>query len=95
MDSKDLGNYYSNSVGTIGDQFNINWEEKYRDLKSQYDVLKRERDELECELRQCQSQEKSALPSKDELESISSMLDIIKKLDEGTIDKIERLKERK
>lgn len=32
------------------------------------------------------------LPSKDEIESISSMIDIINKIDEETLEKIERLK---
>ena len=91
MDNEDLRNHYGGGAEMID---GVNWEEKYRDLKSQYDTVKKERDELECELKRCQGQEKNTLPSKDELESISSMLDIIKKLDEGTIDKIERLKEK-
>ncbi|MDO4526637.1 MAG: hypothetical protein Q4B87_00910 [Candidatus Saccharibacteria bacterium] len=91
MNSRDLANYSGRAEDNADGLSVINWEEKFNELKLQYEELAREKENLEVELKQCRSQRSNTLPSKDELESISSMLDIINKLDEGTLNKIERL----
>lgn len=59
----------------------------YQELLNEYEKAKRRIDELEEELKK---QSISQLPSKDEVESMSSMLDLISKLDETTIEKLSK-----
>ena len=55
-------------------------------------TLEQENTELKKKLNMNYSEAKNNnLPSREEIESISSMIDIINKIDEGTLEKIERL----
>ncbi len=58
----------------------------YDDLLQEYKEAKARIAELEQELKD----NKTKLPSKDEVETMSSMIDLIGKLDESTIEKLSR-----
>ena len=60
---------------------------EYEDLLSKYEILLRENTLLKEEIKQAVS---NKIPSRDEIESISGMLDLINKIDSSTIEKIER-----
>lgn len=59
----------------------------YKELLDEYERAKKRIEELEQALK---SQGGNQLPSKDEVESMSSMLDLISKLDEATIEKLSK-----
>lgn len=58
----------------------------YDDLLQEYKEAKARIAELEHEL----EESKTKLPSKDEVETMSSMIDLIGKLDESTIEKLSK-----
>ena len=58
----------------------------YDDLLQEYKEAKARIVELEHEL----EESKTKLPSKDEVETMSSMIDLIGKLDESTIEKLSK-----
>jgi hypothetical protein len=58
----------------------------YDDLLQEYKKAKARIVELEHEL----EESKTKLPSKDEVETMSSMIDLIGKLDESTIEKLSK-----
>lgn len=58
----------------------------YDDLLQEYKEAKARIAELEQELKD----NKTKLPSKDEVETMSSMIDLIGKLDESTIEKLSK-----
>jgi len=58
----------------------------YKDLLEDYKVAKQRIVELEKDL----EDKSSKLPSKDEVEAMAGMLDLVSKLDESTIEKLSK-----
>lgn len=59
-------------------------DKRYKELLAKYDTAQKRINELESELK------KNKLPTKDEVEAMSSMLDLVTKLDEATIEKLNK-----
>lgn len=57
---------------------------RYKDLLEKYNIAQKRINELETELK------KDKLPTKDEVDAMSSMLDLVTKLDEATIEKLNK-----
>jgi len=92
MDDKIKNQSTSKSANDVTEADIINWQEKFKEMQAQRDILKNENERLARELEECRNGHTgSNLPSKEEIDSISSMIDIINKLDDNTINKIERL----
>lgn len=56
----------------------------YKELLAKYDIAQKRINELESELKA------NKLPTKDEVDAMSSMLDLVTKLDEATIEKLNK-----
>jgi len=56
----------------------------YQELLEKYEAAQKRIDELEAE------KSKGKLPSKNEVDTMITMLDLINKIDEGTIEKLNR-----
>lgn len=56
----------------------------YKELLAKYETAQKRISELESELK------KNKLPTKDEVDAMSSMLDLVTKLDEATIEKLNK-----
>ena len=61
----------------------------YQELLEKYEAAQKRIDELESE------KNRAKLPTKDEVDTMASMLDLINKLDEGTIEKLNRFGQKK
>lgn len=69
-------------------------DEQIEQLKARVKELEKENADLKAELityRNNKNSDGSRFPSSDEIKSISSIIDIIKKLDDSTINRLERL----
>lgn len=67
------------------------WKTQYDRLKTEYDILKAEKEQIEQDLNVYKGSSARPLPSKEEVESISAMLDLVNKLDDATLTRIEKL----
>jgi len=59
-------------------------DKRYRELLAKYETAQKRINELESEIK------KNKLPTKDEVDAMSSMLDLVTKLDEATIEKLNK-----
>lgn len=69
-----------------------NTEEREDALRKEIDKMRSEKERLQRELESCDSShQRNNFPTKEEIESISAMLDLVNKLDDNMIDKIQKL----
>lgn len=71
----------SKHTTTFNEEAYKNLLEKYEEALTLIEVMKSKIDDLQ----------KNRMPSKDEVESMSAMIDLLSKLDDGTINKITKL----
>lgn len=92
MDNGVFNNNQSKNV--LKELANLNdSDEQIEQLKARVKELEKENADLKAELTTYRNNNSngSRFPSSDEIKSISSMIDIVKKLDDSTINRLERL----
>ncbi len=82
-----------NILNLTDDAMSLDWQTKLISLKQKCDSLDRENQQLRQQLEEAKhaKSKTASLPSKEEIESISAMLDLVNKIDDKTLNRIERL----
>lgn len=87
MDNANSPVRYSTLPETVNDI-----ENREKELQEELDRVRSEKERLQRELEsRDNNHQKNSLPTKEEIESISAMLDLVNKLDENMINKIQKL----
>lgn len=87
MDNANSPVRYSTLPETVNDI-----ENREKELQEELDRVRSEKERLQRELEsRDNNHQKNSLPTREEIESISAMLDLVNKLDENMINKIQKL----